>query len=160
MTRRSIAICLAAMSVAYFLVVVPVASALRWRLAYQHLDLDRTEWLEWLGRRGVFIRELRDAQARKEPWTNDPKQIVARLAGHREWKPWKHATISVVKNGANRVKVVMTTTHDDDDSSFATEYRVDFLESGEGWKIEWAGARWQCFRDLVINYAWTSAMCS
>jgi len=110
------------------------------RSSYAAYDLQTDPWLS------PFNQGYKDACPGPVNAVQHPVDVALRVAGYPNEDGVTPDTVNAFYESASEVTVVISKDGLLDDSIRAKEVRVDLIHEDGGWKVEWAGARYRCWR--------------
>jgi hypothetical protein len=105
-----------------------------------------------------FQQRLDLAQSSGADWANDPQVIGLWVAGYPNSDGTTPDRVYTFTS-ADRATIVVSTLGCMDNSIRDKEARVDLVQVGTAWQIEWAGSRWRCTPGRGHRW-WSPARCS
>ena len=78
--------------------------------------------------------------------TKDIKKAIVYFTGYSCYFAAKSSEIKVVFANPTKVTVIDTAMGMFNDSQRGSQERIDMVRVEEGWKVEWMGRRWKCWR--------------
>ena len=111
----------------------------------------------------TFRHEFHEIEPRLESRaaTQDPRATALRIAGYPNPDGVPPGD---VRESCDSEQCVFTITSRGlmDDSVSASQVRVEFEQTADGWVVQWAGARWRCQpgRGNPFVLGWQTAKCS
>jgi hypothetical protein len=95
-------------------------------------------------------------------WLEDAQEVALEFVV--EGEEWSRRTISIHPMEQDKVSVVID-RRVYDDSIAQIKYRVDLIQRGSAWEVEWAGTMHKCARDGIPPFlptgiwGWQTAPC-
>jgi hypothetical protein len=99
---------------------------------YKSLDLTR------------FREAYNTASDNQEDWITDPQEVALRFAGFPNLEGILPDEVIVFPTSTEQVTIIILQLQIPDDSVASVETRVDLVQNGRSWEVEWAGGRWRC----------------
>jgi hypothetical protein len=96
-------------------------------------------WLTW------FYQEHDAALEAGDCWIEDPRQVALRLAGYPNPDGARPDIVGVYWPQRDKAIIVVLATGLHDDSVEAMKVRVDLVQRGDLWEVEWAGGQRRCW---------------
>lgn len=94
-----------------------------------------------------------------ESWDQDPREVGLCIAGYPNVDGTSPDIVRVFYPEPGKTVVVVITMRLMDDSVEAKKIRVDLVQEGEAWVVEWAGGQWRCYEGRGHWY-WAAGLCS
>jgi hypothetical protein len=146
-SKRSTLLGYIAVVATVFMMVVGVVTSLfrsdaqlRSRRSYAAYDFHVSPWLS------PFDQEYKDACNDSAKAVQDAVEVALRVAGYPNEDGIQPDRVKAFYENASMVTVVIGNDRLMDDSIRAKEVRVDLIHVDGVWKVEWAGARYRCWR--------------
>ncbi|NIQ80319.1 MAG: hypothetical protein GTN93_19960 [Anaerolineae bacterium] len=121
------------------------------RSDYRAYDLDSPRF-DW------FHREYDAALEADYSWIHKPEAVGLRLAGYPNPDGVRPDIVRVYWPRPDKAIVVVIATGLMDDSVEAMKVRVDLVQRGHLWEVEWAGGQWRCWPGRGGSI-WGSRLC-
>jgi hypothetical protein len=104
-----------------------------------------------------FRQTYNEALKKGETWIKDPIAVSLKYSGYPNFEGIYPSKMFVFSTSSNQVIVILRSENLKDDSVRDLENRVDLIQIGDVWKIEWAGYRQRCYRSNFEG--WTTGLC-
>jgi hypothetical protein len=93
----------------------------------------------------LFNEQCATAREANESWTEDPRQVGLRFAGYPNIDGTSPDIVRVFHPEPGKVIVVVIDMGLMDDSVEAIKTRVDLVQEGEAWEVQWGGWQVRCW---------------
>jgi hypothetical protein len=109
-----------------------------------------------------FAHEQQEARGRGAAWVGDAGEVAARFTCREECGP---RLVSSAATDPGRTVYLIEYPNIEDDSIQAMKYRVDLVQNGGAWEVEWAGWKQRCRRvgwlETILGgyWGWHTKLC-
>lgn len=119
------------------LVVYRTSFMTRTRDVYQPYNLNSPAFAR-------FNQEYAIAQQSEGSWTADPRQVAMRLVGYPENAAIAPGNLQILPARRRHFTALILESGHAAAPVATREHRIDLVQKGKQWQVEWAGARWSC----------------